>query len=212
MVAVAVGSVLRWAKPNLPVERFGHRLHHRTTLALRPDGAIGPDVNFLHGAELPSANLRGRFAHRIVGGELVAHLRGDVVFACQLAQPAGLPDGVCERLLAMDVLAHPHRLGGHHRVVVVGDAHRHRVDAVAELVEHVAVVGELVVDLVDLGHAVEERGVDVAEGEDLSMPRHILHVALALAADADATDLDLFERRVAFGGLQGAGDPITDAR
>ena len=68
-----------------------------------------------------------------------------------------------ERLLAMHVLAHLHRLRGHHRVVVIGHADRHGVDAVAHLVEHLAEVGEVVLGLVGLVHAFEDRRIDVAQ-------------------------------------------------
>jgi hypothetical protein len=44
------------------------------------------------------------------------------------------------------------------------------------------------------------------------MPRHVVNVARALAADADASELNLLEGGATFRGLQGAGDPITDAR
>ena len=180
--------------------------------ALRPDRAIGPDVDFLHGADLAGLDLRGGLAHRVEGRVLVAHLRGDAMLAGEFAEAAGFPDGAGERLLAVDVLAHPHRLGGDHGVGVIGRADGHGVDAVAQLVEHLAVVGEFVVGLVGLRHAVEELGIDVAEGVDLAVAGDVLDVALALAADADAGDLHPLEGRLALGGLQRAGDPVAHAR
>ena len=48
--------------------------------ALRPDRAIGPDVNFLHRADRAGPNERGRLAQAAVGRALVAHLRGRLSF------------------------------------------------------------------------------------------------------------------------------------
>ena len=66
--------------------------------------------------------------------------------------------------------------------------------------------------LVSLRHAVELRGVDIAQRVDLAELGGVLDVALALAADADAAELNLFVGRLAFRGMQSAGDPIADAR
>ena len=212
MIAVAERTIWRGAEPEVPGERLGHGLHPWPPLALRPDRAIRPDVNFVHGADLAGFDLGGGFAHRIERGELIAHLRGDAHFAGNLAEPACFPDRVGKRLLAVDVLAHLHRLGRDHRMTVVGHGNHHCVDLVAELVEHLAVVGVVVLGLVGLGHAFEKIGVDVAEGEDFSVPRHVLHVAFAFAADAHAGDLHLFERRLALGRLERTSDPIAHAR
>ncbi len=57
----------------------------------------------------PARTQRRRLAQAVVGGALVAHLRGDLLLAGDLAQLAGLVDAVRQRLLAEAVLAHLHR-------------------------------------------------------------------------------------------------------
>ena len=53
--------------------------------------------------------------------------------------------------------------------------------------------------------AFERRRVDIAQREDLAELRNVLHVALALAADADAAELNLFVGRLAVRGFHAAG-------
>ena len=94
-------------------------------------------------------------------------------------------------------------------VRVIGRADGDRVDPIAELVEHFAVIGKCVLDLLFLQHAVERVLVDVAQRENLAELGCVSHVAVALAAHADAADLNLFVRRSALLRLQPAGNPIT---
>jgi hypothetical protein len=109
------------------------------------------------------------------------------------------------------MLAHLHCLGGHHSVVVIGHAHGHRIDAVAHLVEHVAIVVEIVLRLVPLLHAFELCGIDIAQREDLAELGSVLDVALTLASDTNAAKLNLFVERLAVRSTKTAGDPIAGA-
>ena len=132
-----------------------------------------------------------RAAQPVFGRALVAHLRGHLLLGGHLAHHAGLVDRVRQRLLAVDVLAHLH---GHDRgrgVRVVGRADGDGVDLLAHLREHLA---EVVV-LLGVGEArrlgVQRVVVDVAEGDDVAVLAGLAAVAAALAADADAGDVDL---------------------
>ena len=97
-----------------------------------------------------------------------------------------------QRLLAVDVLAHLHGHDGGRGVRVVGRADRHGVDLLAHLVEHLAVVD------VTFWPSGTSRAcrlasvlVDVAEGDDVAEVAGLVDVAGALAADADAGDVQL---------------------
>ena len=99
-----------------------------------PHGSVGPDVNFLHGAELAGANLISGLAQWAMGRMLIAHLRGDALIFGNLTQAAGFPNRMRERLLAIYVFAHLHGLGGHHGVVVIRHADGDSVDTIAEVI------------------------------------------------------------------------------
>ena len=79
-------------------------------------------------------------ADRVEGVALVAELGHDLVFLGGLHQGPDLADGVRQRLLAVDVLAPFDRGHRRHGVGMVRRADDHRVDLVAHLVEHLAVV------------------------------------------------------------------------
>src|SRR5262249_9761899 len=142
---------------------------------------------------------------------LVAHLRADVVLLGEHAHLPRFPHRVAERLLAVDVLAHPDGLDAGRGVHVVGRADGYRVDLVAELLEHLAVV----VERLGLGEALlllgERMVVDVAESDDGAEVAGLIDVAGALAADADAGELQLAVGLVgsAGGGERGAGEPVA---
>src|SRR5262249_50211439 len=143
------------------------------------------------------------------GRALVAHLRADLVLLGGLAQLARLEDGVSQRLLAVDVLL---ELDGHHAgrgVRVVGSGDGDGVDGLAHLVEQLAEVGELRRLGEGLGHGIEPALVDVADGDDIADVAGVLGVALALAADADAGDVQLVLLLVLVG--ESAGDPPAEA-
>jgi hypothetical protein len=110
------------------------------------------------------------------------------------------------------MFAHPHRHGAGHGVRVVGRADRDGIDALAHLVEHLAII---VVPLgigIFLGRLVEGLVVDVADGDHVARLAGVARVALALASHADAGEVDLFVGRLAFLRLRAAGDPESRAR
>ncbi len=75
---------------------------------------------------------------------------------------------------------------------MVGRAHGHRVDLVAELLEHLAIIEVLFRIGILLAHLVEYVAVDIAEGHDLAALAGIVGIAVALAANADARKPNLF--------------------
>src|SRR5689334_2572289 len=85
------------------------------------------------------------------------------------------------------------------------------VDALAHLVEQLAIIDEL------LGLGIEGRRlgqtllIDVADGNDIAVPRGLRGITAALAVDADAGETDLLVGRLPFFiSLRGAGDPEAD--
>jgi hypothetical protein len=114
--------------------------------------------------------------------------------------------------LAEAVLAHPHRHQGGSGVVVVGRADRDRIDTLAHLVEHLAVVGELFRLRKHLRSGGEITGVYVADGHHVAVLAGVIRVADALNAQADAGDGDLLVGRLALLGIHTTGRPKAEAR
>ena len=73
---------------------------------------------------------------------LVAHLSGGLGLAGHGAQFAGFGDVVAERLFAIHAFTQLHCHHRGQRVVVVGRGNADRVNLLADLVEHHAVIGE----------------------------------------------------------------------
>jgi hypothetical protein len=105
------------------------------------------------------------------------------------------------RLLDEHVLTEGERRHGDREVHVVGRRHRHRVDRVAQLVEHDAEVAEVR----DARELLEGLGgplvVDVAEGDQV-LPLHPVDRVVAAPAHPAARDVDLVDGRLAAGPLR----------
>src|SRR5438105_2008958 len=110
-VGVVIGSFGGGAVPEVPVQRLGD---FRPILgpidALRPDWAIGPDVDFTDDADGAGADDLGPGADAAGGRAVVAHLGGDLMLGGEQLQLARFPDAVREGLLGVDVFA---ALDGH---------------------------------------------------------------------------------------------------
>ena len=189
-VTFAVRAVRRRAKPQIPVQAFGHVGLGRTRLhALRPDWAVGPDVRLGDVANDPGANQLDRTADRLAGVRLVAHLGGHASFPGQARQVTGLVHVVSQRLLCIAMLAHLHRHRGGRGVGVVGRGDSAGVDALAHLFEHHTKVGEALGLGVGLEHRIGAGLVHVTQRDyvcpGLGGPGD---VRPALAAGADAGD------------------------
>src|SRR5262249_41834737 len=124
--------------------------------------------------------------------------------------------------LAVDVLLHLHRHQAGGRVRVVWRADRDSIDLLAQLVEHFAVVvellhgpeGEFARLRLHVGKPVQVLIVDVADGNEVADLGRLLRVTVALAADADGSDVEAFQRRLFLFGrtTDAAGHPETQAR
>ena len=188
------------AKPEIPVERLGYVVRGaRTVDRLRPDRPVGPVLHAPHRPDQPSLDPLADLADALGRMPLIAHLRRLPRALGGLAlERTHLADRARERLLAVDVLAHLER---HHRgrgMHVIGCRYGDRVDVVALLLEHLAVV------LVALGSRPGAKGtlgalpVDVGEGDEL-FARHAAYVIESHSAHADAGDAQLLCRLLAVG-------------
>ena len=193
----------------------------RARNALRPDRAIGPDMNLPHRADHAGANPFVDERGALAGMALVAHLGDDLGALGRLAQHAGLVDRPGQRLLHVDVLAQLHGRLGDHGVGVVGRGDDHAVDILL-LFEHLAIIGvalRLAVSLLKLdggwvrlaiaapgsaGHGrVHVPEVHIGQRDDVLPPVHDLgRVGRALAAAADDGDVDRLARRQVAGPAQ----------
>ena len=117
------------------------RRRGRAREALRPVGMrpVGPDVDFLHVADVAALDVLESLARVVERVPLVAHLGGDLGLGRLLRQGAGLVHRPAQRLLHVDVLAERHRRHGDRRVGVVGRRDDDAVDVLL-LRQHLAVV------------------------------------------------------------------------
>ena len=99
-----------------------------------------PGVDFLHLADHPGVDRLDGRAVRLVGLDLVAHLRHHPVLFRRQAHLAGLVDGVGERLLAEHVLLELHGRQGDRGVHVVRGSDHYRIEVLALALEHLAIV------------------------------------------------------------------------
>lgn len=121
---------------------------------------------------------------------LIAHLSGDFVFARGCGDLACFPNGMSERFLAINVLAEFD--GGHRneRVKMIGRRDHDGVDVFLFL-QHFAEIG------VDFGFGIffesvgRMRGIYVAQSDNV-FAAELFEIDTALAADADAGDVELF--------------------
>ena len=94
-------------------------------------------------------------------------------------------------LLTVTMLAHSHRLRGNDGVIVVRGRDRDGIDAIAQLIEHLAVVGEGVIDLVNFGVGLEIPGIGVAQRKNLAILGCMASVASSFAVNTYAGNLQL---------------------
>ena len=192
-----VGAHRRGADPQVPVQRRRH-------FSARRLGALREARIFVARIRLPRMHRLDFSDHavvdqlhagavRLVAVDLVPHLRDHLRDLRLPAHLPHLPHRVCERLLAIHMLAHFHRRHRHGRVPVVGRRDRHRINLVAQFREHLAPVlivrraGEYIV------HLVEAVRVHIAECDELRLrmrPR-FRDVTQPLAHAADGDDLQI---------------------
>ena len=185
----------RAAEPEVPIDAGGHggrggRGGHAGILV------TGVRMPGMHGEDLAdTAGLDELHAGAVfLGGvDLIAHLGADLRLGGLQAELPGFPDGMCERLLAIDVLAEAHGGHGGQGMHVVRRRDGDGIKAVAELGEHLPPVGEVRdprVTFVDLGEA---SGVDIAQADEagLGVRGALIDVGVAFAIHPDRGDLDL---------------------
>ena len=185
---------------------------HAATRALRPDRAVRPSVHFLQRAEHARLDLGDRFARRIERGPLVPHLRADAGFLGDFGELAGFVDGAGQRLLRVAADAEAHAGQRDRTVHVVRGADRGDVDLLAVLGQQLAIVSKAfgVLEALGFAFAFERVAIDVADGDDVAELRGVVRIAAALAADAEAGDVQLFVGRALLA-AQIDGPPDEDA-
>ena len=155
---------------------------------LRPDRPVGPVLDLSDRPNDARVDPFSDLPRALTGVALVAHLRHDVPLAGRLGERAGLRHGSRQRLLAIHVLAPPHRLHRDDRVCVVGCRNDHGVE-IPLAIQHLPIVG------VRLGPGIlpeRSRGeprVDVTQCHDV-LAATALEVSTASAADADPRDVE----------------------
>ena len=161
---------------------------------LRPDGPVGPVLHLAHRPDDAGLDPLADEPGAVVGVALVPHLGDDALLAGHRGQGARLGDGPGEGLLAVDVLAAPHRLHRDDRVGVVGSGDDDRVE-VGLVVEHAPVVGVGARLGIEGERARGVPEVDVAERRDV-LAVAPPHVAPPAPADPDAGDVQGVARRL----------------
>ncbi len=151
-------------------------------------------MDFFDGADDAILHQFDRASESVLGRTLVAHLGADTVLAGLFHQHARFEDGLRQRLLTVDVLAHPDRHDRRQGVSVVGRADEDGVDLFLHRLKQLA---EVVKDLcrgplLDLRSQVPF--VDVAKCDDLTELAGLVDVAAALPADANAGESKRFVR------------------
>ena len=191
----------RATEPDVPRERIRHNVGaFGAAHALRPDGAICPDMDFADVADDAALDDFHRAANAIGGAALVAHLRDDILAFREIFQVARFVNRLHERLLAIDMFALAHRQRGDECVHVVRRGNRDAVNLAAQFGEHLAVILIKLCFGIFFALLVGAVGVHVAQGDDV-LARAVIRVALAFAHDADARDVELAVQ--VFGAQQG---------
>ena len=168
---------------------------------LRPNGPVRPNVKFFRRANDAGLNDFNSTAQSAAGAALIAHLGGELFLGGEAAHFAGFPDGLGERLLAIDMFAHLEGRHGGQTVHMIWRGDRHRVNRFAHLLEHLAPIAISlgVVGAALFGGAVLELGIflvecvriDIAQGDDVAAEsKHAGRIAVPFSADANAGDVD----------------------
>ncbi len=186
----------RRPEPQIPIERAGDDVRAgRAIQPLRPDGAIGPDVEFARLANDAGVDHLDGAAQTVFGAALVAHLRGQFLLAGELTHGAHFADGLAERFLAEAMFTQGHGADGREAVVMVGRGNGDGINVLAHRVEHLAVILELpgVHGFIGklFGFFVERGLIHVADGDDVGAASGgFAAVAVTFSTDADAGDVD----------------------
>ena len=203
-------TILRRTKPRIPVKpladgiaRIAARTHViRYASALRPHGAIGPHMHFLHLAKNSALEHLRATAHRIERRTLVAHLHDHAVFLGRLVEVVELPQRAHQRLLHIDMDTLLHCLDGDGRMDVVGRRNRHRINAEHTGVGEQITIVRVVRNLREIAKTILrglrnacfiDRTICIAKSNHLGHAslEHWRPIAVTLAADTDRREADL---------------------
>lgn len=191
-------------EPEVPVEIGGGVHDFFLEGVLRPDGAVGPEANFL---EFTDGTLLDPFLGEALafhGATLVAHLGDEFGVSRCFVEIANFGDVVAERFLDADVLAMFDGVHGGGVVSVVGSGDDDGVDVFGHFVEHLAEVlvelrrrrcfftGVEVVFFALFGGFIEAVLVDVDEGDNVVAEGDGLGVGLAFTVGTDDGDIEAF--------------------
>ena len=141
MQVVVEVTVRRRADPFVPVQA-GRNGKFGRARPLATVGAIGPAVRLGDFANDTRPNVFAELVIAIFAMALIAHLRRDFGLRRHRPHGAGLANVMADGLLAIDVLAQLHGNHGGQGVMMVWRGDEHGVHSIADLVEHLPVIGE----------------------------------------------------------------------
>ena len=132
MVGVVIGTILGRAQEQVPmdVSRDGRTFcgARDNTGRLRPNGTIGPNMNLANWANGTRTNDLHRLAESVLGGALVAHLRGNFGALRGFTHQAGFVDRVNQRLLAINMFPLLNGLVCNGKVAMIRYGNIYRID------------------------------------------------------------------------------------
>ena len=158
-------------------------------LALGPNGAVGPDVDFFHATD--DAHVEVFFEESDAFDEvaLIPHVGDNTFRFCGLVELISFPDPIDEGFLDADVFAAADGFHGGGKVGVVGCGDGDAVKFIAHGSEHFAKVFEDVrVGVEGLGFF-EALAVNVAERDNFCACGSVCDIAGTLSTDADTSEL-----------------------
>jgi len=185
-VARMVRPMRRRAEPQVPVQVLRHGRGLCRALVATVAGT-GPDVDLVDGADRTGPDEFHDPPVVVAGVNLGADLGGHLLLAGQVRHDPRLLDRVRQRLLAVDVLAHPKGHGRGRGMRVVRRRDDDGVDAAVHLAKHPAEVSVAFGLGVLLGGLGKVMFVHIAEGDDV-LAADAAQVGPAPAGHADDGD------------------------
>ena len=192
-VGRAVGPGLGGPQPEIPVqvsrdrrEVFRERRHSPASSLKGIDFSDLSDHTALYGFY--------RTTHSVVGVALVSELGSHLHLVGDPGQFPAFPCRMCQRLLAVDMLAHQHGLPGGMKVRVVWSAHHHRIDGLVHFIKHPAEVTVLPRFWKARPVLAGPLLVHVTHCHNI-LSRNLSEVASSLASDSDTGNVELVVRR-----------------
>ena len=191
-----IGTHGGWPDEGIPIDMSGNGRLVLEALgdagSLGPYRTVSPDVNVLYLSESALLNEFGTCAQTIVGRALVTHLGANSLFLGQKSHLASFPDGMTERLLYVYVDAKLHGTHGCRGMVMIRGTDGDCVDPAAVLFQHIPVVAILGSLGMLAKSNVKASRINVAGGHNVPMGSRMVEIALALASNSNAGNLQAF--------------------